>query len=67
MIALILPVFVEVPVRIEIAIDIKRSNLSTASPPSSPYRAPVISMRSLTRYRHAPSITPVAMGYPLAR
>ena len=29
-------------------------------------RAPVTSIRSLTRWRHAPSITPVAMGKPAA-
>ena len=32
-----------------------------------PQRAPVISMRSLTRCRHAPSMTPVAIGSPCAR
>ena len=42
-------------------------SLRIASAASSPHRAPVMSMRSLTRWRQAPSITPVAMGQPLAR
>src|SRR6266568_2551220 len=42
-------------------------SLSTASAPSSPQRAPVRSMRSFTRWRHAPSMTPVEIGRPMAR
>jgi hypothetical protein len=32
-----------------------------------PHRAPVMSGRSLIRWRQAPSITPVAIGQPAAR
>ena len=39
----------------------------TASAPTRRQRAPVNSIRSRTRYRHAPSMTPVAMGQPAAR
>ena len=38
-----------------------------ASAPASPQRAPVMSMRSLTKWRQAPSMIPVAIGQPLAR
>jgi hypothetical protein len=37
-----------------------------ASAPSRPQRAPVMSRRSLTRWRQAPSMTPVAIGHPLS-
>jgi Rhodopirellula transposase DDE domain len=42
-------------------------SLSTASAPSTLQRAPVMSMRSATRCRQAPSMIPVAMGQPEAR
>ncbi len=38
-----------------------------ASAPWSPQRAPVMSMLSLTSHLAAPSMTPVAIGQPLAR
>src|SRR5436190_1164240 len=39
----------------------------TASAPFRLQRAPVRSIRSWTRYRHAPSMTPVAIGNPIFR
>src|SRR5450756_879149 len=42
-------------------------SLRIASAPSSPQRAPVMSSRSATMWRQAPSITPVAIGQPLLR
>ena len=42
-------------------------SFSTASAPARLHRAPVMSMRSFTRYRHAPSMTPVEMGSPAER
>src|SRR5450756_892433 len=41
-------------------------SLRMASAPGSPHRAPVRSILSFTRCRQAPSITPVAIGQPLA-
>jgi hypothetical protein len=35
-----------------------------ASAPSSPQRAPVMSSRSFTKWRQAPSITLMAIGQP---
>ena len=48
MIALILLLFVEIPVRIKIAIDYQRSEFEDRFTPSSPHRA-VVSIRSFTR------------------
>ncbi|MBW1766344.1 MAG: hypothetical protein JRJ65_04740 [Deltaproteobacteria bacterium] len=45
----------------------KARSLNTASAPVRLQRAPVTSMRSFTKCRHAPSITPVAMGKPWAK
>src|SRR2546423_2703399 len=42
---------------------IRARSLRMASAPSRPQRSPVMSMRSLTRWRQAPSMTPVAMGH----
>src|SRR4029453_6588060 len=39
-------------------------SLRMASAPDRPQRAPVRSMRSLTRCRQAPSMTPVEIGQP---
>src|SRR5664279_6015362 len=60
---------VVLPVGVEATSLLLRSALSLriASAPSSPQRAPVMSSRSATMWRQAPSITPVAIGQPLLR
>src|ERR1700685_3844581 len=40
---------------------------SMAWAPGRPQRAPVMPIRSWTRWRQAPSMTPVAIGQPFAR
>jgi len=42
-------------------------SLRTASAPFIPQRVPVMSMRSLTRWRQAPSMMSVAIGQPCRR
>lgn len=54
------PVVVEVPAAVECA-------QAQASAPARLQRAPLMSMRFLIRWRHAPSITPLAIGIPAAR
>lgn len=53
---------VEGPVLVEVAVRPDGSWLRMVSAPSTFQRAPVMSMRSLTTWRQAPSMTPVAMG-----
>jgi len=58
---------VVLPVVFEVAVAAKGAELIRMAPaPLSPQRAPVRSIRSLTRWRQAPSMTPVAIGQPWA-
>ena len=43
------------------------SSFKIASAPARPHRAPVISNRSFTMWRQAPSMIPVAIGQPRAK
>jgi len=52
------------PVGVEVAVAACRAEFRMAWVPGSAQRAPVMSMRSLTRWRQAPSMTPVAIGQP---
>ena len=58
--ALAFVVKVEAPVGVEASLARTARILSTASVPSTLQRAPVMSIRSATRYRHVPSMTPLA-------
>ena len=54
------------PVVVEVAVAAQRAELEHGFGAAESQRAPVMSMRSLTRWRTAPSMTPVAIGQPLA-
>ncbi|OKK13858.1 hypothetical protein AMK33_03305 [Streptomyces sp. CB02400] len=55
---------VEAPVALEIAAAHDGTELEDGLGSGEPQRAPEISGRSAIRWRHAPSITPVAIGRP---
>jgi len=52
------------PVVVPIAAGVDGAQLENGFGAASPQRAPVMPSRSCTRCRHAPSMTPVAMGRP---
>jgi hypothetical protein len=52
------------PVWLEVAVGAYGSEFEYGSAPSALQQAPVMSIRSLTRWRHAPSMMPVAIGHP---
>jgi hypothetical protein len=64
-VARVLEAFMKGPIFVESPQERSARRRKTASAPASDQRAPVRSIRSLTRCRHAPSTTPVAMGNPL--
>ena len=56
-----------VPVGVEVAAGGDGAEPEDGLGACRPQRAPVMPIRSATRWRQAPSMTPVAMGQPFAR